>query len=131
MVINNFLQKYEVFILLGDFNLSTTNKRLADLVTFFNLETLIITPIWFLSKTPNCIDLILTNKKSLLKNSRTLKLWISDHYHLVFTSVRSQYIWGNPKIKFYRDYKHYNFESFNNELNELLQAANDINYSLF
>ena len=131
MVINNFLQKYEVFILLGDFNLSTTNKRLADLVTFFNLESLIITPIWFLSKTPNCIDLILTNKKSLLKNSRTLKLWISDHHHLVFTSVRSQYIWGNPKIKFYRDYKHYNFESFNNELNELLQAANDINYSLF
>ena len=131
MVINNFLQKYEVFILLGDFNLSTTNKRLADLVTLFNLESLIITPIWFLSKTPNYIDLILTNKKSLLKNSRTLKLWISDHHHLVFTSVRSQYIWGNPKIKFYRDYKHYNFESFNNELNELLQAANDINYSLF
>ena len=131
MVINNFLQKYEVFILLGDFNLSTTNKRLADLVTLFNLESLIITPIWFLSKTPNCIDLILTNKKSLLKNSRTLKLWISDHHHLVFTSVRSQYIWGNPKIKFYQDYKHYNFESFNNELNELLQAANDINYSLF
>ena len=34
-------------------------------------------------------------------------------------------------MKFYRDYKSYNFESFNNELNELLKSENDINYSLF
>ena len=34
-------------------------------------------------------------------------------------------------MKFYRDYKSYNFESFNNELNELLKSENDINYFLF
>ena len=38
---------------------------------------------------------------------------------------------GNPEIKFCRGYKSFNFESFNNELNELLKSEKDINYSLF
>ena len=45
--------------------------------------------------------------------------------------MRSQYIQGNPKIKFYREYKYFNFESFNNEFNELLKSKKDINNSLF
>ena len=45
--------------------------------------------------------------------------------------MRSQYIQGNPKIKLYRDYKFFYFESFHNELNELLKSEKDINYSLF
>ena len=56
---------------------------------------------------------------------------ISDHHHLVLTSTRSHYIQGNPKTKFYRDYKSFNVESFNNELNKLLKIEKDINYSLF
>ena len=70
-------------------------------------------------------------KKSLFKNSKTFEVGISDNHDLVLTSMRSQYIQGNPKIKFYRDYKSFNFESFNNELNELLKSEKDINYSLF
>ena len=34
-------------------------------------------------------------------------------------------------MKFYRDYKPFNFESFNNELNEFLKSEKDINCSLF
>ena len=75
--------------------------------------------------------MILTNKKSLFKNSKTFEVAISDHQHLVLASLRLQYIQGNPKTKFYRDYKSFNFESFNNELNELLKSEKEINYSLF
>ena len=100
-------------------------------MTLFNLESLINTPTCFQSEKPRCIDLILTYKKSLFKNSKTFEVGISDHYHLVLTSMRSQYIQGNPKIKFYRDYNSFNFGSFNNELNELLKIGKDINYSLF
>ena len=46
---------------------------------------------------------------------------ISYHHHLALTSMGSQYIQCHPKIKIYRDYKSFNFESFNNELNELLK----------
>ena len=45
------------------------------------------------------------------------------------TSMRIQFIKGNPKVKFYRDYKYFNFESFNNVLDGLLKAENNMNYS--
>ena len=61
-------------------------------MTLFNLESLINTPTCFQSEKPRCIDLILTNKNSLFKNSGTFEVGISDQHHLVLTSVRSQYI---------------------------------------
>ena len=103
VVLHNYFSKYEHIIALGDFNLATSNKYLADFITLFNLESLINTPTCPHSKKSRCIDLILTNKKSLLKNSKMFEIGISDHYHRVLTSMRGQYIQGNPKIKFYRD----------------------------
>ena len=97
----------------------------------FNLESLINTPTCFQSEKPRCINLVLTNKKSLFQNPKTFELGISDHHHLVLTSLRLQYIQGNPKTKLYRDCKSFNFEFSNNELNELLKSEKEINYSLF
>ena len=71
VVLNNYLSKYEHIILLRDFNLTTSNKYLADFTTLFHPESLINTPTCFQSEKPRCIDLILTNKKSLFKNSIT------------------------------------------------------------
>ena len=100
VVLNNYLSKYEHIILLGNFNLTTSNKYLADFMKLFNLESLINTSTCFQSEKPRCIDLTITNKKSLLKNSKTFEVGISDNHHLILTSMRSQYIQGNPKIKF-------------------------------
>ena len=122
VALNNYLSEYEHIILLRDFNLSTSNKNLADLMTLFILESLTNTPTCFQSDKPRCIDLILTNKNSLFKNSKTFEVGISGHHYLVLTSLRRQYIQGNPKTKFYRDYKPFNFESFNNELNKLVKS---------
>ena len=130
-VVNNYLSKYEHIILLRDFNLTTSNKYLADFTTLFHHESLINTPTSFQADKPRCIGLILTNKTSLFENSKTFEVGISDHHHIALTSLRLQYIQGNPKTKFYRDYKSFNFESFNNELNELLKSEKEINYSLF
>ena len=56
-------------------------------MTLFNLESLINTPTCFQSEKPRCIDLILTNKKSLFKNSKTFEDGISDHHQFVSTSL--------------------------------------------
>ena len=58
----------------------------------FNLKNLINITTFFQSDKPCCIDLIVTNKKSLLKNTKTFEVKISDHHRLVLTSMRSQYI---------------------------------------
>ena len=50
VVLNNYLSKYENIILLGDFNLTTSNKYLPDFMTLFNLESLINTPTCFQSE---------------------------------------------------------------------------------
>ena len=52
VVLNNYLSKYENIILLGDFNLTTSNKYLPDFMTLFNLESLINTPTCFQSEKP-------------------------------------------------------------------------------
>ena len=87
--------------------------------------------LWLWFSKPTCRDLILTNKKELFKNSKTFEVGISDHHLLTLTSMRIQVIKGNPKVKFYRDYKSFNFESFNNDLDGLLKAENNMNYSTF
>ena len=83
VALNYYLFIYKHIILLGDFHLTTPNKYLADFMTLFNLESLINTPTFFESEKPRCIDLILTNKKSLFKNPKTFEDGISDHRHLI------------------------------------------------
>ena len=54
------------------------------------------------SNEPTCIDLILTNKKNLIKPSGTLKAGLSDHYKLISTILKSGGFKGKPKEKIYR-----------------------------
>ena len=74
-------------MLIGDFNMTIESKNLEVFMTWFGLECLIKKPTRFQSKNPTCIDLILTYKKDLFKNSNVLEIGISDpsqfhHYHL-------------------------------------------------
>ena len=65
----------------------------------FNLESLTNKPTCFQSANPTCIDLILTIKKSLFKNSNILEVGIFDHYSSVNTALRTQVIKRNAKMK--------------------------------
>ena len=62
--------QYENVMLIGDFNLTVNNKNLGVFMNTFNLDSLINKPTCFQSANPTCIDLILTNKKSLKPFSR-------------------------------------------------------------
>ena len=70
----------EIIILVGDFNLTINNKNLRVFMNTFNLDSLTNKPTCFQSANSTCIDLILTNKKSLFKNSNVLEVGISDHH---------------------------------------------------
>ena len=104
--------QYENVILIGDFNLIVNNKNLGVFMNTFNLESLINKPTCFQSANLTYIDLILTNKKSLLKNSNVLEARISDHHSFITTALRTQVIKGNAKMKMYRVYKTFNIELF-------------------
>ena len=97
--------QYENVMLIGDFNLTVNNKNLRVFMNTFNLDSLINKPTCFQSANPTCIDLILTNQKSLFKNSSVLVVGISNHGSFITTALRAQLIKGNVKMRMNRDYK--------------------------
>ena len=118
-------------MLIGDFNLTVNNKNLGVFMNTFNLDSLINKPTCFQSANPTCIDLILTNKKSLFKNSNVLEVGISDHHSFITTALRTQLIKGNAKMKMYRDYKTFNIDFFKRDLGESLENHTSYDYSCF
>ena len=88
---------------MGNFNLTAEDENLEVFISTFDMECLINKPTCFQSAKPNCIDLILTNKKELIKNSNVLEVGISDHYTFIVTTLKSKLIKGISKMKLYRD----------------------------
>ena len=63
--------QFENIMLIGDLNLTVTNKNLEVFMNTFSVDSLINRPTCFQSAHATCIHLILTNKISLFKNSKT------------------------------------------------------------
>ena len=82
--------QYENVMLIGYFNLTVNNKSLRVFMNAFNLDSLINKPTCFQSADPTCIDLTLTNKKILFKNSDVLVVGISDHHSFITTALRTE-----------------------------------------
>ena len=70
------------------FNLTVNNKNLGVFMNTFNINK----PTCFESANSTFIDLILTNKKSLFKNSNVLEVRISDRHSFTNTALRTQLI---------------------------------------
>ena len=75
---------------MGDFNLTTENKDLEELLKFFNLKSLISSPNCFQSTNPMCNDLILTNHEDMFSNSNTCAVGMSVHHNLVSTMLNKK-----------------------------------------
>ena len=131
LVINRLICQYENFMLIGNFNMTIENKNLEVFMNSFGLKCLITKPTCFQPKNTSCIDLILTNKKDLFKNSNVLEAGISDHHSFIITSLKSQLVKGNAKTKLYRDYGEFNMNNFKPELDNQLKSGIITEYSNF
>ena len=81
---------------------------------------------------PNCINLVLTNKEEIFKNSNVLiAVGISHHHSFFVTALKSQFIKGNAKIKLYRDYSSFQIEMFKADLDQNLKCTTSFKYSDF
>ena len=115
---------------MGDFNLTTKNKHLEELLNLFNLRSLISSPVCFQSTSP-CIYLILTNQEDLSSNSNTCEAGISDHHHLVSVMLNKKISKGITKALFYRDYKKFEQNKFAKDLTHQLQNTKNPSYNKF
>ena len=102
---------------------------MEELLSLFNLKSLVSSPTCFQSITPTCIDLILTNQEGFFSNSNTCELGISDHHHLVSTMLSKKISEGSTKTLFYRDYKRFEENKFARALTHELQNIKNLLYS--
>ena len=51
----------------------------------------------------SCIDLILTNRKFLFKNSTSFETGLSDHHHLIYSMLKTTFHKEETKALIYRD----------------------------
>ena len=85
---------------MGDFNLTIENKHLEEILSLFNIKSLISSLTCFQSINPLCIDLILRNQEDLISNSNTCEVEISDQHNLVSTMLNKKISKGSTKTYF-------------------------------
>ena len=93
-------------MVIGDFNLPVENSHLETIIQAYDLSSLIKKPTCYQSRTPSCIDLILTNRKHLFQLSNTFETGLSDHHKLICTILESGEFRGGPTEKYIDPIKH-------------------------
>ena len=83
----------------------------------FDLTSLIKEPICYKNPdNPSCIDLILTSKPLRFQNSCVAETGLSDFHRMILTVTKMTLQKLKPRVISYRDYKHFNNETYRNEL---------------
>ena len=127
-ILDFYGSNYENIFIIGDFNLTVKNHYLDMLLNLYDLSSLVDKPTCHKSQNPSCIDLILTNRKTLFNLSNTFEVGISDHHELVSTILKAGVVKGPPQVKIYRSYKNFDLDSFNNTLEYKIKNLSSNDY---
>ena len=112
-IISKLSNSYEKLILMGDFNMTTSNPILSQFLDTFALSPLNNDPTCFKnSKNPSCIDLLLTNFKLSFMKTSNYETGISDHHKMISTIMKLHFTRESPKTKYYRDYRKFDIDYF-------------------
>ena len=124
-IIAVFANKYDNYLIMGDFNLELGNTILIKLLDSNNLTNLIKTNTCFKCKgLPT--DLILTNRKYSFKKPSSYETGLIDHHHIIYTMLKSLFVNIYPKQLKYRDFKNFSFEIFKKGLSEVLTQCTNL-----
>ena len=99
-IVNEYSAHYEDIVILGNFNMSTENSLLQNLMQMDDLPPLIKEPTCFQSRNPTCIDNVLTNQKAMFKLDRLFETGLSDHHKLISVVIKSGTFRGPPRKTF-------------------------------
>ena len=86
-----------------------------------NLTSMINKPICYKnSDKPSCRDPILTNCPRSFQNSCAIETGLSDFHKMVVTVMKTTFRKLEPRIVFYRDFKHFCNNSYLKKLRSLM-----------
>ena len=112
-----YSEKYENFLLVGDFNFEIKDKPLKDFLINHGLSNIVKEKTCYKNpQNPSCIDLILTNKPLCFQNTKCIDIGLSDFHLLVVSSFKAKFDPGKPKLIYYRDFKNFDEKNFWHDL---------------
>ena len=111
-----YLSSYDNMLLLRDFNMPFSNKKLNPLIE---------DPTYLKSSNPSFINNFYNNKKTTFFDSFTDKNGTSGHQSLICTTLWSRFCNGPAKFIYYRSYNNYNKEKFENVFKKRLVSSSN------
>ena len=88
-VLDIYLHKYDLILLIGDFNSEISEKSMHDFCNVYNLESLSNTSTCFKKpENTSSIDLLLTNSKNNFDEAVVLESGLSDFHKLVVSVLK-------------------------------------------
>ena len=86
-----YTKSSQQLLVIGDFNMVTSNPILSSYIENSGLYSLLETPTCFKSRLGRCIDLMLTNMKYSFMQRQSFETDFSDFHHLVYTILKVQH----------------------------------------
>ena len=127
----DFYSNYNNCILIGDFNANPLDKTMSTFVQDQGLYNHMKQKACWKSKNGTCIDLILSNQKSLFQHTNIFETGLSDHLMLIYTMLKTTYQHLPPSNIKYRCYKNFNTNYFLEELQFVTSYLPVGNYTEF
>ena len=103
--IDFYSKTYDNLVILGDINAEPQNQIIKNFLSENSLYNHMKNKTCFKSANGKCIDLIISNRKHSLQCTGTVETGLSDHHHLIYTMVKTQYTKLPPKKIVYHNYK--------------------------
>ena len=111
-----YLLKYEYFLVLKDFDIFVEGSSMSEFCDTYNLKSLIREATCYKNpENPFCINLILTNRPCSFQNSDVFEAGLSD-FHRMKIIMKMHFQKLQPRVINYRNCKHFENESFREDL---------------
>ena len=111
---------YDNILLLGDFNMESTDTDMLPLIESHDLYSMIKTPTCFKSTQGRCIDLMLTNKRHNFMHTQTFETGESDFHYMIYTMFKTKFEKAPAKVIKYRCFKKFKNDIFQCDLSNNL-----------
>ena len=130
--LENYVTKYDKFILAGDFNAEEKEIIMSNFLGTYGLKSLVKENTCFKSiDNPSCIDLILTNSYNSFQHTAVLSTGLSDCHKMVLTVLKITFSKAKPKELFYRDCKKFSDIDFRLDLKNTMNENKEFTTSHF
>ena len=106
---------------MGDFNAQPLDSAMKDFIKVNGLMNLFKGNTCFKGHDSH-IDVILTKMRFSFKHSSSYETGISDHHHLIYSMLKSNFCNSEPKLLngSVSDYKKFSFENLKTNLDDVL-----------